>query len=64
MKGGAWTQGGHAGDWDVIETQGHPGDSYIISRDDIWVVSPSGQPNLDSSGNEVPLGSRQDLIGN
>jgi len=37
-KGTSWTQGSHAGDLNVIADQNHPGNSYIISRDNIWVI--------------------------
>lgn len=62
-RGRQWTQGGHAGDWNGIAAENYPEDSYIISRDHVWTVSPSGQPTRDASGNEVPLGSRRILIG-
>lgn len=63
-NGKEWTQGGHEGDWNGIANENYPGESYIISGDDIWVVSPEGEPTRDESGEEVPLGSREDLIGN
>jgi hypothetical protein len=62
-NGKKWKQGGHEGDWNGIAAEKYPGDSYIISRDNVWGVSPGGQPNRDSSGNEVPLGKREDIIG-
>jgi hypothetical protein len=62
--GAQWTQGGHAGDWNGIAHENYPGESYIISRDHVWVVSPSGQPTRDASGQEVPYGTREGTIGN
>jgi hypothetical protein len=63
-NGNQWTQGGHAGDWNGIAHENYPGESYIISRDHVWVVSPSGQPTRDASGQEVPYGTREGTIGN
>jgi hypothetical protein len=62
-KGKKWNQGGHEGDWDGIKDEKYPGDSYIISKDSVWKVSPDGQPTRDKTGNEVPYGSRQDVLG-
>jgi uncharacterized Zn-binding protein involved in type VI secretion len=61
--GKQWTQGGHAGDWNGIAAENYPGDSYIISRDNVWKVPPDGQPTVDASGNEVPLGTFNDVLG-
>ena len=61
--GRSWTQGGHDGDWNGIASENYPGDSYIISDGDIWAVSSTGVPNRDEHGNEVSLGSREDIIG-
>src|SRR5262245_18411492 len=62
-SGKAWTQGGHQGDWDGIKAENYPGDSYIISRDNVWKVSKDGTPTTDAAGNEVPYGTREGLLG-
>lgn len=62
-NGKKWTQGGHRGDWDGIKAEKYPGDSYIISGGHVWKVSPDGKPTVDKSGNEVPYGSREDVLG-
>jgi len=62
--GKAWTPGGHAGDWNGIAAENYPGESYIVSRDSVWRVSPDGEPTRNAAGDEVPLGDRATLIGN
>jgi len=62
-KGKQWTQGGHEGDWRAIAGENYPGESYIISMDHVWVVDPQGKPTIDSTGQEVPLGSHEDTLG-
>jgi hypothetical protein len=61
--GQSWAQGGHQGDWDGIASENYSGDSYIISRDHVWRVGPDGQPQRDESGIEVPIGTREAIIG-
>ena len=61
--GRVWTQGGHEGDWNGIAAENYPGDSYIISGDSVWRVDSAGHPTRDEHGEEVPLGSHDDLLG-
>ena len=60
--GKQWTQGGHQGDWDGIRAENYPGDSYIVSRDSVWLVRPDGTPSRDAAGNEVPIGPFNDVL--
>jgi uncharacterized Zn-binding protein involved in type VI secretion len=61
-NGKHWTPGGHQGDWDGIRAENYPGDSYIISRDSVWLVQPDGTPARDGHGNEVPIGSHDAVL--
>jgi len=62
-SGRQWTQGGHEGDWNGIAAENYPGDSYIVSEDQVWEVDSGGNPLRDASGNEVPYGTREDVLG-
>jgi hypothetical protein len=57
-NGRNWTQGGHPGDWNGIRDENYPGDSYIVSRDSVWVVHPDGTPQRNANGDETPIGPR------
>jgi Toxin PAAR-like domain len=62
-QGRQWVQGGHQGDWDGIASEGYPGDSYIISDGNVWQVDSTGAPMSDDAGNQVPLGTSDDVLG-
>lgn len=62
-NGKKWTQGGHPGDWNGVAAEKYPGDSYIISDGHIYKIDSAGKPTNDKAGNEVPMGTRTDLIG-
>lgn len=53
--GRQWVQGPSPGDLTGIAAEGYPGDSYVISVDEIHVVRPDGSSES--------LGSRRDIIG-
>jgi hypothetical protein len=54
-NGRQWTQGGHQGDWTGIKAEKYSGPSYIVSRDNVYEVSPDGK--------EQNLGSHEGLLG-
>ena len=54
-NGTTWIQGGHKKDWNAIKAEQYPENSYIISRDHVYQITPAGV--------ETVLGTHKSILG-